>query len=677
MRTDIPRRSHALVVLTLIPFLLASCVLGRGPVKPAITITSPRNGDQVVVGQELLVQLLALDDAGIVRVELEVDGVPERVDAPEAQDAVSVEMTQAWTPATAGRHTLSITAYNSDGIASDAATVVVEAVPAGSVVATIPSPTATEVIIPTNTPAPTATVANCMNNASFVTDVTVPDDSNFRPGEAFEKVWRMRNSGSCPWEAGYTWVYESGEQMGNETVVQIPPTIPGADADIHVTLTAPTEPGRYISRWRMHDMGNQPFGQRATVVINVLPADLAVPTAPTDLEAEQPEAGSVRLTWVDTSDTEQGFHIYTADQTTLLQTIDAADVTEAVVTDLSCDSDVGFVVSAFNEAGESPPSAAAVIHTAPCDEGLPIIHYFRAEPETIDAGSAAVLSWDLTNALEARLFPGGEGGVVAPGTLTVSPTKTTLYRLVVTNASGSVEQKITVTVRSVSSAAPQISITANAGTVGEQEPFQLTVTGSEESGLSTIWWWGQNVDDPDLKNLHAFECQGQKYCQETWDIQTSVRGIVVFSANGRSTAGVQAEQAGALPVVSVRVVSILYSAENLSLHEKECMDLETGTIVDCSSDATDIRWFQDSLDGWMLLGRNGATLAPLGNHGSLDAIGYEDAANSSLFRGLIVVGPDLGSSTLLAVRTNEGRLSKILIRSVADTLQFDLVSYLE
>ena len=270
-------------------------------------------------------------------------------------------------------------------------------------------------VIPTDTPAPTATVADCMNNASFVTDVTVPDDSNFRPGENFDKVWRMRNSGSCSWEAGYTWVYESGEQMGNETLVQVPPTIPGADADIRVTLTAPTEPGRYISRWRMRDMSNQPFGQRATVVINVLPADLAVPSAPTGLAAEQLDAGNIRLTWTDTADDEQGFYVYTADQTTRLLVIDAADASEATVTSPACDADVGFVVSSYNEAGESPVSKAAVVHTAPCDEDLPIIHYFRAEPQTIDSGGTAVLSWDLTNALEARLFPGGEGGCGGAG----------------------------------------------------------------------------------------------------------------------------------------------------------------------------------------------------------------------------------------------------------------------
>jgi hypothetical protein len=679
MRTVVPRRGLALTILTLVSLLLASCILGRGPVKPAITITSPRNGDQVVVGQEVWVQSLALDDAGIARIELQVDGLPERIDAPQAsQNATSVEMAQSWTPATAGRHTLSVRAFNNAGVASDPATIVVEAAPAGSAVAILPSPTATEVIIPTHTPAPTPTIADCMNNASFVADVTVPDDTNFKPGEVFDKVWRMRNSGSCPWEAGYTWVYESGDQMGDNTLSEVPPTIPGADADIRVTLTAPGEPGRYISRWRMRDMNNQPFGQRATVVINVLPSDLSAPTTPADLGAEQLDAGSVRLTWTDTSDNEQGFHVYTADQTTRLLTIDAADITEAVVTDLSCDAEVGFVVAAFNEAGESPVSIAATIKTAPCDENLPVIHYFRAEPETIDPGGSVVLSWDLTNALEARLFPGGEGGIVAPGSMTVSPTATTLYRLVATNASGSVEQKTTVTVRSVAAAAPQIEISASAQTVGEQEPFQITVIGREAGGLSAIWWWGANVDDPELKSLHAFECQGLKECQETWDIKTSVSGILVFSATGRSTAGVQAEQAGSLPTVSVRVVPELYRADGIKQSERQCLDLETGAIVGCEDAASDVRWIQDPVDGWMLQGAHGATLASLGNYGALDSVGYQAAAGASSFQGQALIGANLGGGVLLAARTNEGRLSKILVRSAtADELLIDLVTYLE
>jgi len=33
----------------------------------------------------------------------------------------------------------------------------------------------------------------CVPDAQFVADVTVPDDTVFKPGEAFEKIWRLKN----------------------------------------------------------------------------------------------------------------------------------------------------------------------------------------------------------------------------------------------------------------------------------------------------------------------------------------------------------------------------------------------------------------------------------------------------------------------------------------------------
>ena len=127
----------------------------------------------------------------------------------------------------------------------------------------------------------------------------------------------------------------------------------------------------------------------------------------------------------------------------------------------------------------------------------------------------------------------------------------------------------------------------------------------------------------------------------------------------------------------MRVVPILFRADNIQQSERECLDLETGTILDCADEAADIRWFHDPVDGWMLQGANGTTLAPLGKHDSLDSVGYQNAASSSLFRGQILVGDDLAGGTLLVARTNEGRLSKILVRSITDVLQFDVVTYLE
>src|SRR5687767_11425587 len=74
--------------------------------------------------------------------------------------------------------------------------------------ATLPTETAT-----VGTPAPT-NPPDCTNSASFVTDVTIPDNSNVTGGATFTKTWRISNTGTCVWGPGYTLTPYSDERMG-------------------------------------------------------------------------------------------------------------------------------------------------------------------------------------------------------------------------------------------------------------------------------------------------------------------------------------------------------------------------------------------------------------------------------------------------------------------------------
>jgi hypothetical protein len=84
-----------------------------------------------------------------------------------------------------------------------------------------------------------------------VADVTVPDDTEFSPGEAFKKVWRVGNSGGCVWGEGAQWVFVSGDRMGAPDTVPVADTLPGATVDISVGMTAPEKPGTYKGIWRL------------------------------------------------------------------------------------------------------------------------------------------------------------------------------------------------------------------------------------------------------------------------------------------------------------------------------------------------------------------------------------------------------------------------------------------
>ena len=137
-----------------------------------------------------------------------------------------------------------------------------------------PSATPRPSSIPTATlpPSPTAllvspTPGRC-DAADFVMDLSVPDNTLFRPGEAFTKVWRVRNSGSCEWTADYALVFSSGAQMGAPDEVALPGVVaPGATVDISLDLTAPAESGTYTGFWALRNAAGSLFGMGETATM--------------------------------------------------------------------------------------------------------------------------------------------------------------------------------------------------------------------------------------------------------------------------------------------------------------------------------------------------------------------------------------------------------------------------
>jgi uncharacterized protein YkwD len=91
---------------------------------------------------------------------------------------------------------------------------------------------------PTNDP-------NCTNSASFVIDVTIPDNTAIAAGTPFTKTWRVANTGTCIWGPDYTLAYYSEERMGAPKSVPLPVTYQGQTADISVNLTAPSATGKH------------------------------------------------------------------------------------------------------------------------------------------------------------------------------------------------------------------------------------------------------------------------------------------------------------------------------------------------------------------------------------------------------------------------------------------------
>ncbi|MGQ9718102.1 MAG: NBR1-Ig-like domain-containing protein, partial [Anaerolineae bacterium] len=154
------------------------------------------------------------------------------------------------------------------------ATVVVTATPeptAAVTAMTTPTAAPPASVSPTEVPSEPTTAAGCTLGARWVADVTVPDNTEFAPGTAFVKTWRVRNSGTCNWEPGTKLVFVSGDGMGGPGSVDAPALAAGAQTDVSVSLVAPASPGTYRGNWQFQAPDGTRFGATMWVQI-VVPA---------------------------------------------------------------------------------------------------------------------------------------------------------------------------------------------------------------------------------------------------------------------------------------------------------------------------------------------------------------------------------------------------------------------
>jgi len=131
------------------------------------------------------------------------------------------------------------------------------------------------------TPTPGGTPGSTCDDAAFVTDVTVPDGTTVKAGQSFTKTWRISNTGTCAWTAGYRLAFFGGEAMGGGSTLLGKSVPPGGQTDISVALTAPSANGTYKGDWRMQNASGRPFGSAVYVQIKVESGGTAVPTSPT------------------------------------------------------------------------------------------------------------------------------------------------------------------------------------------------------------------------------------------------------------------------------------------------------------------------------------------------------------------------------------------------------------
>jgi len=136
---------------------------------------------------------------------------------------------------------------------------------------------------PVSSPVPTAAASSapsltapspgppCTNGLTYVQDLSVPDGSNFAPGQTIDKRWQVRNSGTCNWDRSYGLKLISGDSMGNQSLLPLFPARAGAAAILEIHFTAPPSGGLYECHWQAVDPQGQPFGDAVYMQISVAP----------------------------------------------------------------------------------------------------------------------------------------------------------------------------------------------------------------------------------------------------------------------------------------------------------------------------------------------------------------------------------------------------------------------
>jgi hypothetical protein len=145
---------------------------------------------------------------------------------------------------------------------------------------TTPLPGFTPLASPAAPLAPTAALGDACSNSAFEGDVTIPDGTVIKPGTNFKKVWKLRNTGTCLWDDGFSLVYIGGSKPDLDPYdyrfsrTDDRDFVAGGEAiDIAIELTSPCTPGKYEGHWRMRNDQGYFFGTIVSVYIEVTEKD--------------------------------------------------------------------------------------------------------------------------------------------------------------------------------------------------------------------------------------------------------------------------------------------------------------------------------------------------------------------------------------------------------------------
>jgi len=119
--------SAVLFLISIIALVVYFFILPKdsNPGRPLVLIHSPNMGQELEIGEMVVVHATARDENGITRMEFWVDGEMEEVEVTRLPDGLSpFPMLVSWVPENTGDHTLTFRAFNSLGTRSSTSVIV-------------------------------------------------------------------------------------------------------------------------------------------------------------------------------------------------------------------------------------------------------------------------------------------------------------------------------------------------------------------------------------------------------------------------------------------------------------------------------------------------------------------------------------------------------------------------
>jgi len=251
-----------LVIATLIISMI-SCGTKIETATPSITINLPVDGSTLKVGETVEIVSTASGEAGIAQVELSIDGEVMNIASPSQGNPTTFAAIQTWLPDSQGNFRITVRAKDVQGKESEAASMdlVVIAEMEATVTPTLLPHTPSHATPPT--PA-TGTPEPCTLDATLLEDITIPDRKMMHPDETFTKIWRIKNSGTCPWPRGTVLAYSKGDHFPGPAIIPVPAAEVDEVVDINFEITMPEFPEPFIDGfrwlWLLTTEDNEHFG---------------------------------------------------------------------------------------------------------------------------------------------------------------------------------------------------------------------------------------------------------------------------------------------------------------------------------------------------------------------------------------------------------------------------------